>query len=249
MNSQQAKEFLMRHRPVAGAPLEPDLAEALEQVKQDPDLARWFERHQMLQSVIRDRLRQISPPADLKDRILAGMAGEKIVWWRNPVFQGLAAAATIALAATLAWSLFQPREDNSFPAYREAMVRGVQRLYGMDIETNDVEAIRGFLAGNNGHADYQAPAGLERLPHAGCAIMRWRNKRVSMVCYESGSETDLFYLLVVNRDEFTDAPPDEPPLFDRIGRLTAASWSRGDKTYILAGSGDANSLRQYLSPP
>src|SRR5947209_7072 len=109
MNSRQAKEILMRCRPDGSDPADPELAEAVEFARRDPELARWFERHCAFQNAVRDQLKQIPIPPDLKEKVLAGYPeASTVVWWRRPVFQALAAAADITLLIGL--SLFRAPE-------------------------------------------------------------------------------------------------------------------------------------------
>ena len=248
MDSRQAKEILTRYRPGTDDATDPEVAEALEQSRRDPELGRWFEQHLACQTAIRERLRQLPVPAGLKEKILAGkIAVEMPDGWPQPVFQVLAAAAMIALTIGLAWFWLQPGERKGFAAFQNRMVRNAQRGYTMEITTTNLDEIRRYLAAHEARADYVLPAALEKLPGDGGAVLRWQNKKVAMVCFDSGNHNEL-YLFVVPRSDLPDAPVMVEPQFSRIGKLTAASWSAGDKTYVLAGNGDEQFLRKYLGP-
>jgi uncharacterized membrane protein YbaN (DUF454 family) len=248
LNSRLAKEILLRYRPGTTDASDPELAEALEQAQRDPELARWFAQQKAFHDTIRDRLKQLPVPLGLKEEILAGYRPVAIpVWWQRPVFQALAAAAAVVLLLGIAFFRSPPREETSFAAFQSRVVRNAQRGYVMDIMTNDLAAIRQFLATHGAHADYVLPTPLEKLPGDGGAVLRWHNKIISMVCFDMGNHNDLF-LFVANRADLPDAPATSDPQFRRIGRLTAASWSTSDRTYVLAGPGDEQSVRNYLSP-
>jgi uncharacterized membrane protein YbaN (DUF454 family) len=248
MNSRLAKEILLRYRPETADASDPEFAEALEQAKRDPELGRWFEQHQTLHNTIRDQLKQLPVPAGLKGDILAGYRPAVIpVWWRQPAFQSLAAAAAIVLLIGVAFFWSQPREDRSFAAFQSRVVRNAQRGYVMDITTTNLGEIRQYLATQGAPADYVLPAPLEKLPGDGGAVLRWLNKPVSMVCLDMGDHNDLF-LFVARRADLPDAPSASEPQFTQIGKLTAASWSTGNRTYVLAGPGDEQFVRRYLSP-
>jgi len=248
MTSQLAKEILLRYRPGSADASDPEFAEALEQARRDPELGGWFEQQQAFQSAMRDQFRQLPVPKRLQEEILAAYRPTVIpVWWRKPAFQTLAAAAAIVLllGGTLFW--LRPREAGDFEAFQSRVVRTAQRGYAMDITTTNLGAIRKYLAAQGALADYVLPAALERLPGDGGAVVRWRNKTVSMVCFDLGNHNDLF-LFVARRADLPDAPSAPKPRFAKIGRLTAASWSAGDKTYVLAGSGDEQFVRGFLGP-
>jgi hypothetical protein len=246
MDSRQAKEILMRSRPGSADSSDPEFALALEQVKHDPQLARWFDQHRAFQDAVGDRFKKLPLPAGLKDKILAGRPpAETIVWWKRPAYPALAAAAALVVFIGLAHFWSAPHEDQSFAAYRNRVVRHAQRGYAMDIVTTNLNDIRRYLATHQARADYVLPAPLEKLPGDGGAVLHWHNRTVSMVCFDLGNHNDL-YLFVANRAELPDAPPTNQPEFTRIGRLTAASWSEGDKAYVLAGPGDPEFIRGYL---
>jgi uncharacterized membrane protein YbaN (DUF454 family) len=246
MDSAQAKDILLRYRPGTADDTTPEFAEALRQAQRDPELARWFTQHQAWQISIRDRFKHLPVPANLKEDILAGYRPAVILaWWRRPAIQTLAAAAAIALMIGAAFFWFQPRDDQSFVAFKNRVVRSAQRGYAMDVTTTNLNEIRQFLAAHQAIADYVLPAPLEKLPGDGGGVLRWHNKIVSMVCFDLGNHNDL-YLFVAARSDLPGAPSESDPQFDKIGRLTAASWSAGPRTYVLAGPGDERFLRGYM---
>ena len=248
MNSRLAKEILLRYRPSTNDASDQEFAEALVQAERDPELGRWFAQHQAFHNAIRDQFKQLPVPAGLKEDILAGYRPAVIrVWWQQPVFQSLAAAAAIVLLIGVAFFWSQPREERSFAAFQNRVVRNAQRGYVMDITTTNLSEVRQYLATQGAHADYVLPAPLEKLPGDGGAVLRWHNKTVSMVCFDLGNHNDLF-LFVVSRADLPDAPSASEPQFTKIGKLTAASWSTGDRTYVLAGPGDEQFVRRYLGP-
>jgi hypothetical protein len=248
MTNQLAKEILLRFRPGTTDATDPEFAEALDQAKRDPELGRWFEQQQAFHIAIRDRLRHLPVPTALKEDILAGCRpAATLVWWQQPAFQALAAAAAIVLLVGVGRLWLQPREDRNFAAFQNRVVRNAQRGYVMDITTTNLGEIRQFLAKQGAHADYVLPAPLEKLPGDGGAVLRWNDKMVSMVCFDLGNHNELF-LFVASRSDLPDAPSASEPQFTQIGRLTAASWSAGDRTYVLAGPGDEQFVSRYLSP-
>jgi hypothetical protein len=246
MDSQRAKEILLLYRPGTSDANDPEFAEALDLAKRDADLALWFEALCARHSLVRSRLKQISVPEDLRQQILDCVAERPaIIWWRRPAFQVLAAAAAIVLVVGLAWFWMRPVQSNGFEAYRDQIVRGVQRLYDMDMLTNNLTEIRAYLAQNAAPSDYVLSKPMEKLPGIGCDIIKWRSNKVSLVCLDSGNR-NILYLFVIDRSAVSDPPPASPPQYAQIRKLVSASWSHEGRVYILAASGKEEFLRQFL---
>ncbi|HTI97777.1 MAG TPA: hypothetical protein VL527_02650 [Dongiaceae bacterium] len=251
MNTEQAKEILQLYRPGRADAADPEVAAALACVEQDAELRRWYEQHCAAQQAIRDGFRQIKPPAALKEQIISERPRLSLPVRRRVVL--LAALAVVALlAAVPLWLTRQatPPEDTSFAAYRSRMVGHALRGYAMDLETNELASIRDYLKTQQAPADFALPAGLEHATRTGCALVSWHGQRVAMVCFSSGrtlplNQTSDVWFFVALRRELPDAPGSTPEIA-AVNRATVASWTQGDKVYVLAVDGSADLLKQYL---
>jgi hypothetical protein len=242
VNSQQAKEILQIYRP--GHPREPDpqVEEALEQTRRDPELRLWFEQQSAFHEAMAEKFRQIPVPPHLKEAILAANKVVPLPWWRSPVWLTAAAVFLLLLAVSSVW--FRPGPENRFAGFRSRMVRTAELQYRMDILTNDLQQVRQFLARRGAPADFPLSKELEKLPVTGGRFLRWHNNPVSMVCFDRGDQQMLF-LFVVNRAALLDAPPQTADVA-KVSKLLTSSWTQGDKAYLLAGPDDSALLRKQL---
>ena len=124
------------------------------------------------------------------------------------------------------------------------MVSEAQREYRMDLVTNDMQQVRQFMASRGAPADYHVTRGLERLQLTGGGRLTWRSNPVAMVCFDRGDKQMLF-LFVMKRSAVKDPPPETPQL-TKVRQMLAASWTRGDNTYVLAGPEEADFAKKYL---
>jgi len=243
MNREQAREILMLYRPGTSDAEDPEIEQALEVVRQDPELESWFENHCRFQQRIRSKLRAIQPPEHLK---LAILAQRKIVplqpWWQKPFW--LASAAAIVLLLALAPLLPHRSAPDKFTNFRDMMVSIALKNYSMDWETNNMEGLRQLIATKGAPADYELPPGLEKLKLTGGAALSWRSNPVSMICFDEGRKKMLF-LFVTGRAGFKDAPVTRNPELTKVSSYLTASWRNGDKTYVLVGP-DEPQFRKYL---
>jgi uncharacterized membrane protein YbaN (DUF454 family) len=165
MNCSEAKEVLMLYRPGTTDAADPQIAEALELARRDPELGNWLEQHRAFQKAMRAKFQQIEVPAHLKASLLIrGAAQPKAIpfqaSWRRPVWLTAAAAVLVLLGLAGVW--LRPRVPDRFANYQTRMVSEAQREYSMDLVTNDMRQIRQFMARHDAPADYDVPRGLER---------------------------------------------------------------------------------------
>ena len=242
------------YRPDSADANDAEFAEALALVRQDAELGRWFDEHCAIHRAIRTRFSQIAVPEGLKEQIVSEhRARAAVAWWRQPSL--LAAAAVIALVLGVAALWLRSGGDNleqeNFATYRSRMVKAVLRNYAMTLETNDPNQIRTHLAQRQAPTDYVLPKALEQTATAGCGVLPWQDKRVAMICFltgkplGAGEKSDLF-LFIVDRGTLPDAPSGNAPEIARVNKLITASWSDGDKTYVLAAPSDEASIRKYF---
>ena len=254
MTSEQAKEILTLYRPGTADAHDSAFAEAVELARKERELESWFEIHCANHEMIRNRFKQIAVPAGLKEQIVAerkfkpGIVALPRPRWPQPAF---AVAAMIVFLFSLLWFSSQSRAKNNYSQYRSRMVSTALRAYGMDLETNDLNQIRGFLARKNAPSHYALPDGLGKLESTGCVVLRWHNKPVSMICFRTGrplppgEKSDLF-LFVTDRVSFSNVLPVASPALKRVNKLVTASWVEGDKFYLLATSGGEEFIKKFL---
>ena len=117
--------------------------------------------------------------------------------------------------------------------------------YKVKFESRDLERIHDYLATHSGHTNYQLTASLEKLPGQGTAVLSWRKAAVSLICLEASDHRTL-YLFITNRENLPNGPDTSSPQFAEVERLASASWTEGDKTYILMIKGDRAALQGYF---
>lgn len=245
MNNLEAMETLKSYRAGVDDDSDPDISRALAQVRQDPELERWFEQQRAFNSRVKDQLRRIESPLGLREKILAGRLRPKVVvvWWRRPELMAMAAA--VVLLISLAGFLIPSTNHNTLNAYRGRMAKFALREYRMNLITNDLTQIRSYLAGHGSPADYTLNPALEKLPGAGCALLKWQNQPVSLICFRLEHD-DLLWLFVINRAAVPGAPATTAPQLQQVGKLATATWSRQGTTYLLGVIGDRQSIEKYL---
>ena len=242
MNIHEARQILLLYRPGTADAEDPQMREAIELAGRDPELARWFQEHCAFQEGMRAKFRQIEIPPHLRAALLSV---EKIIpmplWYRRPVWL---AAAAVVLFIGLAGAWLALKTPDPFSQFRNQMVARAMVEYRMDMETNDMSQLRKFMAANGAPADYEVTKGLARLELSGGVLVNWQSSPVAMLCFNRGDKKMVF-LFVLNRAAIKEVPSETPQSI-KVQELFTVSWSRGDKTYILAGPPESDFVKKYL---
>jgi hypothetical protein len=243
MNKEQAREILLSYRPGRDDTSDPQVAEALRLLDQDPELARWFAEQQRTDEAIRARLSATPVPADLKQRILAE---QKIVRhdfvWRRPVLIA-AAAAVIILGMISLWAL-RAGAGGGVSAYRADMVRVVENGYTMSVRANSFDQLRQILSEKNWPSDFIVPDRLRNVTVVGGSALEWKGHKVALACMKDHGRG--LWLFVVENAAFRHAPDSETPSVQTVGTSPTAVWSQSGNTYLFTAQGDEAFLRKYL---
>ena len=251
MNRDEAKNILLLLRHDTADAKDPQIAEALALAKRDPELAVWLEAHCARQLAVGEKFRQIAVPAGLKEQIISEQAASERRISRRQTLR-FALAVVILLFGALAVFWFPHRApDDTLAIYQNQMVSIALRGYGMDLVTNDPAQIRTFLAQKQAPSDYVLPAALQKAGVVGCAVEGWQNAKVSMICFRTGKilapgEPSDLWLFVVDRTLVNGLSAGNLPQFSKVNRLVTATWTQGDKLYLLGTEGGEQAIRKFL---
>lgn len=245
MTHQEAKFLLSAYRANGGDAGDPTFAEALALAEQEPGLQAWLERERSFDSACAAKLREIAPPAGLREAILTGARASqpRRQWWSHPAW--LAAAAAIAIAAVVGIHSFTTRDT----------VPNLAALAGFGLDDylqahDDHEGYPPALAGLQARL-VSAPLPLSRslaidfseLKKLGCRTLRFGRAEVFEVCfYRDG----VWYHLYATRGKFAPRNTDPRENILARGEVAVASWTDSHGAYALVAHAGAETLRRLL---
>ena len=253
MNRDEAKSILLLYRHGSADAADPQITEALALAERDQELKDWLVIHCAREFVVRQKFRQITAPAGLKEQIISEQAASEraVSIWNRKI--GLVPVAALLLLAGLLASLWltnRSHGEDTLAVFQTQMAGVALRGYGMDVTTNDPAAIRVYLAQNGAPSDFVLPAALKQVALAGCAIEGWRDAKVTMICFRTGKAapeaTSDLWLFVVDRSSVKKTSVGSVPRFSKVNRLMTATWVQGDKLYFLGTAGDVQAIQHYL---
>ncbi len=247
MNREEAKYLLRAYRVSGQDAKDRRFREALEMLKHDPELARWFDREQGLDRKLAEKIGSFPVPPDLKFELLAA---RKIVeprrWWQRPSWLA-AAAASAALVVTLVTLVIRSPGKAQFADFRSYVgaVAGDAPAQ-LNLMSGDLSAVRQWLNRRKAPSDFVIPAGLNGLPSLGCCVLDWNSRKVSFVCFELENK-QMVHLFVVDRDSLRGVPRGGLREVATLGNGVATlSWSDGKRGYVLASRQNEQELRRLL---
>jgi len=245
MNRDEAKFMLCACPPGGVQADDPQLREALEMLERDPVLAEWFAQEQALDSRLSGKLRAFPVPPDLKAQLLAA---RKFVplrpWWQRRGW--LAAAACLLLAATLAVLFLGPAREPQFAEFQDYVADTTATLDHLDLASHDLAELRQWLQHRGAPNDFVLPASLSGRPSIGCRIFDWRGREVSLVCFRIGESHEV-HLFVIDASKLRNVPAGTTPQYAKLDHgISAAAWSNGRHSYVLATDAGEEALKRLL---
>ena len=245
MTNEEAKLLLRAYRSTGADADDPRIREALEQAKRDPALARWFQEEQAATEIIGRKIKGATPvPPDLLQGILTMRNVSKPRPWAKRIWRYAAAAVFVGLLAAAAlWLVRSPQP--SLLSFQNAMAQraGIKTEH-IALHTNDLLAIRAWLAAHDGDSAAALPTALESRTAAGCEVLKWNGLSVSLICFWKTGEqhVDLF---VVKSPQLARSTGDKP-IARMFGERATLTWRSGERVFLLAARQPESELQKLL---
>lgn len=254
MTTQEAKLILQAYRPGSEDGVDPFFAAALELARADKELGEWFERQCAFDQKMGKALQSQLPPAGLRDAILAKKTTKSFPKQKKHAFYTtliLAVAAAITLMVGIAVFYNTPTKEWSGSSLtaanfaRRALDIKEQGKIALEKMSSDPQMLRKWLADRGAPSDFVLPPGLSGVPSFGCQSFDMGGTKVSLICFDLGNN-QVAHLFVVDKSALIDAShSSEPQLYDDHG-LAFATWTSGNRSYVLTGDNVPKEVLQKL---
>jgi hypothetical protein len=246
MDSREAKFILSAYRPGGQDASDARFAEALEQVRRDPILERWFNESVAFDTAMTERLRAIEVPPDLRENILAGARVSRPL--RSPFIKWAIAAALISMAVlgSLIWRETRPAHLAGWQNQALDVIASlVRNESSFDAQSYNADELVAWLHANHAPAAQTLPQTLDKLESLGCKTFSWHGVPVSVICLMR-PDGGLIHLVTTNASPLSDRVFQVKARFVQQGEWATATWREGERVYMLALEGSHDQLRPYL---
>jgi len=243
MNNQEAKFILGGYRPNGKDAQDQMFCEALKQAQLDPALGAWFAREQAHDRAMASKLAQITPPAGLREAILAGarVSGNRRTIWRQPIWLAMAAAAAVLLAVSAA--LWPKRTAANVPLVNFAMADAADPSKHGGHGTAET-ALQTELSNSSTHLSKGLAMDFTTLEKTGCRTLDVAGRPVLEVCFQRDGAW--FHCYIARCDDFPALSEKQGPLFAENGNVTAVTWADGAHRFVVAGVAARNAIERLL---
>lgn len=248
MTEQEARLILQSYRPGGQDKDDPHFSEALQEAERNPDLACWLAEEQAFDRAMAAQIAALPAPFGLRTRILA-QATRPLGSRPWSLAAALAAVAALLFLGVQIVSLLRPAPSQpasasaEVPDYVQEMVSFIRLNPPLEMRSNDLAAIRGWLA--KAALPLQIPPRLAALQPLGCRILSFRGHDVALVCFQREGD-QLAHLFVTDRAAMPGMQPGKKPIFASAGKWMTASWAENDRVYTIAVQGDRTAVQRYL---
>ena len=218
MNQHEAKFLLRAFRPDGQDARDPVFTEALAQAESDPKLKAWFDREASFDRTMRAKLREVQPPAGLREAILAGSRAsrQRRSWWQNPAW--LAVAAAIAIAFTVALKLHpsgpSAQEFAEFALHDLADSGATHKGEQPELQARFANATLPLP----GHTKVDA----DEMRRLGCRTVSFAGHEVFEICFVRDGKS--YHLYASNVKNFASGAVEAKALVLAKGRFNATAW-------------------------
>lgn len=164
-------------------------------------------------------------------------------WWQHPSI--MSAAATIVLALAVIAIMFDgPRlSAKEVGDFYETIGKHHQSGAGVDLQSDSLESIRGYLHQHNAPVPGEMPPAIDPYPELGCSVIEWGGETVSVISMHDNEDVHVY---VVRKSVFPDLSEGPQPRLHKLGQVVVLGWTDGDLHYFLVRTGDLNEIESLI---
>ncbi len=238
MDKETARLLLASYRPEDA--LDPIFAEALLEVKRDPEFAAWFAEMQRFDSVMTEKFADLPVPPEVKSRVLLAAHADPPRRVRPRWLVPLGIAATVAFAALAVWRLAAPPRRADSLALQA--INFTEQMPALQFVCFDASAVAKWV---NKQPDTERigltlppPAESLSMGMIGSSVVQWQGRPVVMLCLQNGQHMAMLYILQAGDAPAVDGASET---VEKNGWAVRTTRS-GGQVRILTAKGSAQDL-------
>ncbi len=257
MKRQRIIEILSVYRPDEDLESDPEVRQALDAARQDPDLEALLQDSLAFDEAFAAALDRASVPDGLEERILRQSPvnpahdGERgiLLRWIHPASFAAAAAIIIMLALTFTYWTRPQEAAPPLELAGDPLSAAAHSLYASlnpSFKSRDGTAIRDYLQSRSGVAPAQLPGNVLWDKAFACDVVEVDGYSVSIVCFRAPDNSRSMHLFTFRRGDFPDMQFPSQPRLRQEGSACSATWASGEEVHVLYSDKGEKNLRSLL---
>lgn len=223
---------------------DPEVAKALAELREDPDLLAELEEERQFDQRVAMEVQSQEPPEDLEDILLNTLRATRQEERQQDAStpssnnRGLSRRSWMALAASAVVSAgaafwFHGRSLLKLDELTRRLVTISKKGVILSVMSMDTSEVVGWLKKNDAPRATSLPSKLDALGRKGCHIYDIEGNRVSLECFLLPGMREIHLFTTPSSGLSGEPSAGASPLFEKRDGLTAAIWSDDVQTMIL----------------
>jgi hypothetical protein len=218
--------------------------EALRQARTDPSLGEWLARAQAHDAAVGAKLREVAPPAGLREAILAGARVSKAPRssWKTSA-PWFALAACLAIITTVSVLLRPIHASGEVVRFARFAVDDTlnSKHGGHGPASGELAAL---LGQSTTHLAAGLPIDVSTFEANGCRTVRFAGRDVLEVCFKRNGAW--FHCYIANRADFPNLAAQTRVEFSERAKLGSAAWADATHMIVVVGEGGLEAVKRLL---
>jgi hypothetical protein len=245
MSNNEAKFILGAYRANGSDADDATFGPALVQAKTDPALGAWFARAQAHDAAMAAKLREIAPPAGLREAILAGARASRVPKTeRHFPTMWLALAASVAVLLTATFALRPTRAAAGTAQLTTFAVDDASHPERHGSHGEAVGALQVMMSQPTTRLSAGLPVDFAALRTTGCRTLSFAGHDVLELCFRRDGAW--FHCYIVNNADFPAMAKDPAMDFEQPPGFGSASWSDGVHRFVLVSNAGLEAVKRLL---
>lgn len=247
MNNDEAKFILQAYRPSGRDAGDATISAALAQASRDPMLGAWFARTQAYDAAVAAKLREVAPPAGLREAILAGgrvsgpRASRRLPRWST--WLAMAASLVVLFVVGDVWQ--GHRVTAAQNRFAEFAVNDVLHGHHQEAEGAVMTGFVKLLARSDVRLPGVLPVKVGQLKDNGCRTIGFAGHDVLEVCFSRNGE--MYHLYILPRSALPGVGDNQPPRLLAMNHAAVAVWSDGVHEFAVVSPGGMAALKELAT--
>lgn len=250
METNKAIELLNAYQAEQEIPPNSKLFDAMQQLKTDPDLAKWYGEQQIIDAKMKAALSQLPEVDAVRENCLKQQSKRQPSKTKIILFRALATAAILILCASfsaMGYVSYYNGKTEHIIEFRDAMTYYARGGYFfLNFTEPHLDQIADWLSENKAPVFDDLSTALTNQTPLGCKTLKWQGQTVSMVCFHQ-QDGQIIHLFIVDKSLSNEHYFESFKKLKVVNGLESFGWFNDNKAYLLTTADPSASVASFYN--